>query len=96
MGLPKLWRMAGSKGQTFTLEALWNISATLDFTCWETPKCSALTVANGEEIHQPVLVILHTDGFVVYCFNYAYTWKSNPLCVMCVIRCGRVCSGVRL
>lgn len=65
VGLPYLWRMAGSKGQTSTLEALWNISVTLDFTCWETPKCTALTVANGEEIIQPVLVIPPTDYCVV-------------------------------
>lgn len=96
VGLPSLWRMAGFKGQTSTLEALWNISVTLDFTCWETPKYTVLTMENGEEIHQPVLVIPRTDYCVVYCFNYLYIWKSNLLCVMCVIRCGRVRSGVRL
>lgn len=53
--------MAGFKEQTSKLEALWNISVTLDFTFWETPKCTVLTVASGEEIHQPVLVILCTD-----------------------------------
>lgn len=61
VGPLNLWRMAGFKGPTFTLEAPWNISVTLDFTCWETPKCTALTAANGEEIHQPALVIPHTD-----------------------------------
>lgn len=49
--------MAGFKEQTSKLEALWNISVTQDFTFWETPKFSVLTVASGEEIHQPVLVI---------------------------------------
>lgn len=57
MGLLTLWRMAGFKEQTSKLEALWNISVTQDFTCWETLKFTVLTVASGEEIHQPVLVI---------------------------------------
>lgn len=91
VGLPNLWRMAGFKEQISTLEALWNISVTLDFTCWETPKCTAPTVENGEEIHQPVLVITRTDLWCCVLFQ-----STNLLYVMCVIRCGRVCSGVRL
>lgn len=77
-GLPSLWRTAGSRAQTSTPEALWNINVTLDFTCWETPKCTAPTVANGEEIHQPVLVIPRTHDSVVLII---YTFGKAIDCV---------------
>lgn len=50
-GLLVLWRMACFKGKIFTQAALWSISAMMAFTCWETPKCTAATVASGGEIH---------------------------------------------
>lgn len=56
VGLLILWRTACFRGWTFMPAALWSISVTPAFTCWETPKCTVPTVESGVEIHQLVSV----------------------------------------
>lgn len=85
-GLLVLWRTACFRGQTSMLAALWSISVTLAFTCWETPKCTAPTVGSGEEIHQPVWVS-HEITLGVFLVSDAWERKILHLCCLCVCVC---------
>lgn len=92
VGLLILWRTACFRGRTFMPAALWSISVTPAFTCWETPKCTVPTVESGVEIHQLVSVRHKRTLFssVIQRKEKLTCKKKNFLCAFCVCVCSDV------
>lgn len=93
VGLLALWRTACFRGQTSRPAALWSISVTQAFTCWETPKCTAATMESGEAMHQPVSVFHQITLFLSshITFGKYLIFRRDQVSVLlcvCVIRRG--------